>query len=203
MLFIYLATTSFFSRHLFCKLGEFRHFNRFHMYQGGMTISGLCVICLPLATSYGSLAAIFIVLGLMEGSSMGQFSLLLLKCVKQRQFNQAWGYLNFFMGITISIGPPLAGELLWFVLLIVGMTINPKWINVWTLIGWCIIFLFLSFPLRESLFSLCVLIDSFWQFFPSNYLFHIVQFFFYTAVNIWKSYMWMRFKKWIWKRSSQ
>lgn len=109
MLFIYLATTSFFSRHLFCKLGEFRHFNRFLMYQGGMTISGLCVICLPLATSYGSLVAIFIVLGLMEGSSMGQFSLLLLKCVKQRQFNQAWGYLNFFMGITISIGPPLAG----------------------------------------------------------------------------------------------
>lgn len=82
------------------------------MYQGGMTISGLCVICLPLATSYGSLVAIFIVLGLMEGSSMGQFSLLLLKCVKQRHFNQAWGYLNFFMGITISIGPPLAGELL-------------------------------------------------------------------------------------------
>lgn len=110
MLFIYLAIASFFSRHFFCKLGEFRrHFNRFHLYQGGMTISGLCVICLPSAASYGSVIAIFIVIGFMEGSSMGQISLLLLKCVKQSQFNQAWGYLSFFIGVTVSIGPPLAG----------------------------------------------------------------------------------------------
>ena len=50
MLYTYLGIISFISRHLFCKLGDLKNFNRFYLYQGGMTISGLCVVCLPLAS---------------------------------------------------------------------------------------------------------------------------------------------------------
>ena len=111
MLFIYLAIASFFSRHIFCTLGDFRCFNRFHLYQVAMTISGLCVICLPLAKSFPSIAAIIIVFGLMEGAQMGQLTLLVLECVGNDKVNQAWGYLMPFLGLSIGIGPPLAGEL--------------------------------------------------------------------------------------------
>ena len=111
MLYTYLGISSFFSRHLFCKLGDLKYFNRFYLYQGGMTIIGLCVLCLPLARSFGSVAAVFAVFGLMDGAMNGQFSLLILKCVGRHKLNQAWGHVMFFLGLSIGIGPPLAGEL--------------------------------------------------------------------------------------------
>jgi len=111
MLFTYLGITSFFSRHLFCKMGDFRYFNRFHFYQEGMTFSGLCVLCLPLANSFGSIVAILLVNGLMDGAMQGQFSLLVLGCVGKRKVIHAWGFIMFFVGLTSAIGPPLAGKL--------------------------------------------------------------------------------------------
>ncbi|KAJ7379464.1 hypothetical protein OS493_015247 [Desmophyllum pertusum] len=74
-----------------------------------MTVSGLCVLCLPSARSFGSIVAIVAVIGLMDGAMMGQFSLMILKCISKHQLNQAWGYIMFFIGIAIGIGPPLAG----------------------------------------------------------------------------------------------
>ena len=75
-----------------------------------MTIVGLCLLCLPLARSFGSVVAVFAVYGLMDGSMNGQFSLLILKCVGQHKLNQAWGHVFFFLALSIGIGPPLAGE---------------------------------------------------------------------------------------------
>lgn len=109
MLYTYLGISSFFSRHLFCKLGDLKYFNRFYLYQGGMTIIGLCISCLPLARSFGSLVAVFAVFGLMDGAMNGQFSLLILKCVGKHKLNQAWGQVFFFLGLSVCIGPPLAG----------------------------------------------------------------------------------------------
>lgn len=106
MLFTYLAIASFFSRHFFCKLGDFKFFNRFYLYQGGMTISGLVIVCLPLARSFGSLVTLFVLYGLM----MGQFSLLVLECVGTHKVNQAWGCLMVVMGVSVGTGPPMAGE---------------------------------------------------------------------------------------------
>ena len=40
----------------------------------------------------------------------GQFSLLVVKCVGKDNLNQAWGQISFFLGLSICIGPPLAGE---------------------------------------------------------------------------------------------
>jgi len=54
--------------------------------------------------------AIFVVYGLMDGCINGQFSLLILKCVGKSKLNQAWGHVLFFLGLSIGIGPPLAGE---------------------------------------------------------------------------------------------
>ncbi|XP_078371646.1 monocarboxylate transporter 10-like isoform X1 [Oculina patagonica] len=109
MLYTYLGIASFFSRHLFCKLGDLKYFNRFHLYQGAMTINGLCVVCLPFARSFGSVVAVIVVFGLMDGAMMGQFSLLVLKCVSKDKLNQAWGYIMLFIGLSICIGPPMAG----------------------------------------------------------------------------------------------
>lgn len=110
MLYTYLGISSFFSRHLFCKLGDLKYFNRFYLYQGGLSIVALCFLCLPLARSFGSVVAIFVVYGLMDGGMNGQFSLLILKCVGKSKLNQAWGHVLFFVGLSIGIGPPLAGE---------------------------------------------------------------------------------------------
>ena len=111
MIFTYMAITSFIGRILFCKLGDLRYFKRFHLYQGGMTISGLCVLCLPLARSFTSVLAIFIVFGLMEGAMLGQLSLLLLECCGKHKVNQAWGYMILFTGVSFGIGSPMAGEI--------------------------------------------------------------------------------------------
>ena len=110
MLYTYLGISSFFSRHLFCKLGDLKYFDRFYLYQGGMTIIGLCVLCLPLARSFGSVVAVIAVFGLMDGAMNGQFSLLILKCVGKHKLNQAWGHIMFFLGFSIGLGPPLAGK---------------------------------------------------------------------------------------------
>ena len=111
MFFTYMAITSFISRNLFCKLGDLRYFQRFHLYQGGMTISGLCVLCLPLARSFTSVLAIFIVFGLMEGAMLGQLSLLVLECCGKDKVNQGWGYIILFTGVSFGIGSPMAGEI--------------------------------------------------------------------------------------------
>jgi len=110
-LFTYMAITSFISRNVFCKLGDLRYFKRFHLYQGGVTIYGLCVLCLPLARSFTSVLAIFIVLGLTEGAMLGQLSLLVLECCGKHKVNQAWGYIIFFTGVSFGIGSPMAGEI--------------------------------------------------------------------------------------------
>ena len=110
MLFTYFAIASFFSRHFFCKLGDFKSINRFYLYQFSLTVTGITIICLPFARTLESLVAIFVVYGLMDGGSIGQQSLLLLKCVEKDKVNQAWGYLMFFIGFSIALGPPLAGK---------------------------------------------------------------------------------------------
>lgn len=111
MLYTYMAITSFISRHLFCKLGDLEYLNRFRLYQGGMIISGLCVLCLPLARSFGSIVAIFTVFGLMDGAMNGQYALLLLECTGRHQVNRAWGYMMLFSGLSVGLGSPLAGLL--------------------------------------------------------------------------------------------
>jgi len=111
MLFTYMAIASVVSRNVFCKLGDFRYFKRFHLYQAGMSVSGLSVMCLPLARSFTSVAAIFIVFGLMEGSYNGQYSLLVLECCGKEKVNQAWGYISIFAGVSAGLGPPMAGEI--------------------------------------------------------------------------------------------
>ena len=127
MLYTYLGISSFFSRHLFCKLGDLKYFNRFYLYQGGMTIIGLCVLCLPLARSFGSLVAVFAVFGLMDGAMNGQFSLLILKCVGNHNLNQAWGQVFFILGLSMCIGPPLAGEFQWIPLDFYAQTMYFLW----------------------------------------------------------------------------
>jgi len=109
MIFTYMAITSFISRNVFCKLGDLRYFKRLHLYQGGVTIYGLCVLCLPLARSFTSVLAIFIVAGLMEGAMLGQLSLLVLECCGKHKVNQGWGYIFFFTGVSFAIGSPMAG----------------------------------------------------------------------------------------------
>ena len=76
-----------------------------------MTISGLCVLCLPSARSFSSVVAVFIVFGLMEGAMNGQFSLLILECSGKQKVNQAWGYRMPFTGASLLLGSPLAGEI--------------------------------------------------------------------------------------------
>ena len=75
-----------------------------------MTICGLSVVCLPLARSFGSVVALFVVNGLFEGSMNGQWSLLLYECVGRNKVNQAMGYFTFCVGVGSAIGPSLAGN---------------------------------------------------------------------------------------------
>ena len=51
-----------------------------------------------------------LVFGLMEGAMLGQLTLLVLECVGRHKINQAWGVMQCFIGMSVSIGPPLAGE---------------------------------------------------------------------------------------------
>ena len=110
MLYTYTAITSFISRHLFCKLGDFRYFNRYYLYQGGTTIGGLCILCLPAARSFVPVLILLMGFGLMEGAMNGQISLLLLDCVGHHKLNRAWGYTMLFAGISAGVGPPLVGK---------------------------------------------------------------------------------------------
>ena len=159
MLYTYLGISSFFSRHLFCKLGDLKYFNRFYLYQGGMTIIGLCVLCLPLARSFGSLMAVFAVFGLMDGAMNGQFSLLILKCVGKHNLNQAWGQVFFILGLSMCIGPPLAGEFQWIPLDFYAQTMYFLW-RGFSAVGltlsfrcWLYLFDLMGFPFDWRIFA--------------------------------------------------
>ena len=110
MLYTYMAVASFISRHIFCKLGDFPYVNRFYLYQVGMTISGLCILCIPVARSFVSILMPLIGFRLMDGAMAGQQSLLVLECVGHQKVNRAWGYIMLFAGISATIGPPLIGK---------------------------------------------------------------------------------------------
>lgn len=109
LLYTYMAIASFISRHLFCKLGDSPYLNRFYLYQGGITISGLCIICIPAAGSFLSILIPLMGFALMDGAVSGQQSLLVLECVGHHMVNRAWGYIMLFAGISASVGPPLVG----------------------------------------------------------------------------------------------
>ena len=63
-----------------------------------------------------------LVFGLMEGAMLGQLTLLVLECVGRPKINQAWGVMQCFIGMSVSIGPPLAGEFG----LIICSRVSPK-----------------------------------------------------------------------------
>lgn len=110
MIYTYFAIASFMSRYFFCRVGDLSFINRFYLYQISLIVIGISVSCIPLARTLGSMVAIFVVCGLMDGGVLGQQSLLVLLCVGKDKVNQAWGYLMFCTGFGLGIGPPLAGK---------------------------------------------------------------------------------------------
>ena len=110
MLYIYTAIAFFFSNHLFCKLSEFKFFHIFDLYQFSTTCLGICLLLLPVATSYRAVVVLAIMFGLMDGGRYGLMPLIVLTCVGQKRTNQAWGYVAFSVGLSSAVGPVFIGK---------------------------------------------------------------------------------------------
>ncbi|CAH3149620.1 unnamed protein product [Porites lobata] len=111
MLYIYTAIAFFFSNHLFCKLSEFKFLNIFDLYQFSTTCLGICLLLLPVATSYRAVVVLAVMFGLMDGGRYGLMPLIVLTCVGQKRTNQAWGYVAFSVGLSSAVGPVFIGKL--------------------------------------------------------------------------------------------
>ena len=111
MLYIYTAIAFFFSNHLFCKLSEFKFFNIFDLYQFSTTCLGICLLLLPVATSYRAVVVLAVMFGVMDGGRYGLMLLIVLTCVGQKRTNQAWGYVAFSVGLSSAVGPVFIGRL--------------------------------------------------------------------------------------------
>ena len=111
MLYIYMAIAFFFSNHLFCKLSEFKFFNIFDLYQFSTTCLGVCLLLLPVATSYKAVVVLSVMFGLMDGGRYGLMPLIVLTCVGQKSADQAWGFVAFSVGLSSAIGPVITGTL--------------------------------------------------------------------------------------------
>ena len=111
MLYTYMAISYFFGNHLFCKLSEFKFINIFDLYQFSTTCLGVCLLLLPVATSYKAVVVLSVMFGLMDGGRYGLMPLIVLTCVGEKRIDQAWGYLTLFVGLSSVIGPVFIGEL--------------------------------------------------------------------------------------------
>ena len=107
-LYIYLAISQFFSRHLFCYIASCKAINRFYLYQVAASACGIVYLTVPLATSVNHLLVIFIAIGLLDGGLYGISPLLVTESVDETEVPQAWGLLNTTT-VFSAVGPFLAG----------------------------------------------------------------------------------------------
>ena len=110
MLYTYMAIAFFFSNHFLCKISEFEILNIFDLYQITTTCLGICLLALPLVTSYKAVVAFAVLYGLMDGGRYGLMPLIVLQCVGQKRTDQAWGYVSFCVGLCTAIGPVVVGK---------------------------------------------------------------------------------------------
>lgn len=112
-LYLYLSIVIIFSRNIYCKLGDFKFFNRFSLFQFSAALAGVSFILLPYTTSYLHLVLFMVCIGFLDGGLWGLTALLVTDCAGVDSLNFAWGIFNLLAASGSAVGPPLAGKC-WF-----------------------------------------------------------------------------------------
>ncbi|KAK3711628.1 hypothetical protein QZH41_014058 [Actinostola sp. cb2023] len=107
--YFYSGLASLFGRIIFGQLCNFRKVNAFYVTQITASIIGVATLLLPLARVPLDFIIYSLVIGFFDGGVNTPSALLVFECVGRERMAAGWSSFLFATGVTISIGPPLAG----------------------------------------------------------------------------------------------
>lgn len=90
-------------------LSDWLPINKKFYYIGGLLLSGISLILLPLADKYGSLACFCGAFGLSSGTYVGITAIIMVDLLGEDRLASSYGVSLFINGIIQLIGPPICG----------------------------------------------------------------------------------------------
>ena len=111
-LFIFIGLTSSLARILSGKLCNNPKINPVFVYQSSLFIGGVCVLLLPMATTYWALVAFSSAFGISDGIFITTQCYILLSCVDKERATASFCILNLLYSFSVATGGPIAGEII-------------------------------------------------------------------------------------------
>ena len=106
----YMSIASTIGRLIFGKFSDHPMVNRLYLTQFAVLGFGVTTTLIPIATSYQSLAAMVVMLGLFDGLYVVLIAVVNTDIVGAHKLSHALGNLYGAISVTITVGPPLAGN---------------------------------------------------------------------------------------------
>ena len=105
-----LSVTSGISRLIFGKVADLPSVNRLFMQQCSFIVLGLATACIPFCTSFWMLIALALVMGISDGAFICLLGPIAFDLLGPSGAPQGLGFLLGISSITMTAGPPLAGN---------------------------------------------------------------------------------------------
>ena len=116
-IYLTLGLCSCVARVITGRVCEGKWSNARYIYQGAIFIGGISTILLPLATTYTGLMMYIVTYGVVDGVLNVTLITLMLNSVGDRLWAQGFAFWTFAISITIALGSPCAGKLIFYMYL--------------------------------------------------------------------------------------
>lgn len=112
MLIMVLGISTAIGRIMFGKIVGLGVLNRLHMHQLSMVVTGTAVMMLPMIRSFTGIILYVVIIGLVDGCYVVLLPVLTVSLMAGENSVTAWGFLIGTSSVTFTLGPPVAGKLM-------------------------------------------------------------------------------------------
>lgn len=107
-----LGISTAIGRIMFGKIVGLGVLNRLHMHQLSMVVTGTAVMMLPMIRSFTGIILYVVIIGLVDGCYVVLLPVLTVSLMAGENSVTAWGFLIGTSSVTFTLGPPVAGKLM-------------------------------------------------------------------------------------------
>jgi len=95
----------------FGLVGQIKYVNIIYLFQIFLLVMAVCLILLPLATSFGHFILFSAIYGVFDGAFNGYILPIIATTVSSNQIGVALGALYTFISVELLLGAPIAGKI--------------------------------------------------------------------------------------------